>query len=62
MHIHRCICVECSLGEKEISRKGVHPNVLPGPVLSTPWVDKEAAKQAVQFRKKGVAKAGERNK
>ena len=60
--MHRYICVECCLGEKEIPRKGVQSYILPGPVLNTLCVDKEAKKQAVQFRKKDVAKAGERNK
>lgn len=60
--MQRCTCMECSPRGKETSRKGMHPYILPGLVLSTPWVEKEATKQAVQFRKNDVVKAGDRNK
>lgn len=39
----------------------MHPYVLSGPVLGTPWVEKEDANQESSLRIKDIVKAGVRN-
>lgn len=34
----------------------MHPYVLSGLVLSTPWIEKEDTKQEISLRKKDIAK------